>query len=121
MKSSWTAILLLAATALPGCHSPHQPAPVHGVSQIQGIKTYKLRGKVVSLDASSGEVTLKHEAVPGYMEAMTMPYKLKDRKILTTLHPGDGITADLLVSSDPNVDDLIDNVLVVAQARPGPQ
>ena len=79
---------------------------------------YKLRGKVVSTDASKGEVTLNHEAIPGFMEAMTMPYKLKDASILGELHPGDVITADVLVSQDPNADVLLDHIVVVAQAKP---
>jgi protein SCO1/2 len=79
---------------------------------------YKLRGKVVSTDAAKGEVTLNHEAIPGLMEAMTMPYKLKDPGILSELHPGDVVTADLLVSPDPNADFLLDHIVVVAQARP---
>ena len=41
---------------------------------------------------------LDHEAIPGFMDAMTMPYKLKDASILSELHPGDVITADVLVS-----------------------
>jgi protein SCO1/2 len=52
------------------------------------------------------------------MEAMTMPYKLKDASILGELHPGDGITADLLVSQDPNADVLLDHIVVVSQAKP---
>jgi len=79
---------------------------------------YKLRGKVVSTDAAKGEVTLNHEAIPGFMDAMTMPYKLKDASILSELHPGDVITADVLVSADPNADYLIDHIVVVGQARP---
>ncbi|MGA3264020.1 MAG: SCO family protein [Terracidiphilus sp.] len=79
---------------------------------------YKLRGKVVSTDAARGEVTLDHEAIPGFMEAMTMPYKLKDASILGELHPGDMITADVLVWQDPNADMLLDHIVVVAQARP---
>ena len=79
---------------------------------------YKLRGKVVSTNAAKGEVTLDHEAIPGFMEAMTMPYKLKDASILGELHPGDVITADVLVSQDPEADVLLDHIVVVAQAKP---
>jgi len=50
------------------------------------------------------------------MDAMTMPYKLKDASILGELHPGDVITADLLVSQDPDADVLLDHIVVVAQA-----
>jgi protein SCO1/2 len=52
------------------------------------------------------------------MEAMTMPYKLKDPGVLSELHPGDVMTADVLVSSDPNADYLLDHIIVVAQAKP---
>jgi protein SCO1/2 len=73
---------------------------------------------VISADTAKGEVTLDSESIPGFMEAMTMPYKLKDASLLSQMHPGDAITADLLVSSDPNADDLLDHIVVVAQAKP---
>ena len=81
------------------------------------MKVYKLRGKVVSTDSAKGEVTLNHEAIVGYMDAMTMPYKLKDANILSELHPGDVITADVLVAG-PDADPLLDHIVVVAKAKP---
>jgi protein SCO1/2 len=108
---------LIAAVLLAGCHS----GPTAGSEQSSSstnFKVYKLRGKVVSTDAAKGEATLNHEAIPGFMDAMTMPYKLKDASILSELHPGDVITADVLVSADPNADYLIDHIVVVGQARP---
>jgi len=71
----------------------------------------------VSSDASKGEVTLDHEAIPGFMEAMTMPYKLKDASILSELHPDDVITADVLVSQSDDADVLLDHIVVVAQSK----
>jgi len=111
LASSMIAVVLLA-----GCHSGSTAGA--GQTASQNFKVYKLRGKVVSTDAAKGEVTLDHEAIPGFMEAMTMPYKLKDATILGELHPGDVITADVLVSPDPNADYLLDHIVVVAQARP---
>jgi protein SCO1/2 len=52
------------------------------------------------------------------MEAMTMPYQLKDASIASELHPGDMITADVMVSQDPNADVFLDHIVVVAQAKP---
>jgi len=109
------AYTLLACVALAGCHSAPKPG---AQSAPTAYKTYKLRGKVVSTDPASGEVTLNHEAIPGFMDAMTMPYKLKDANILSELHPGDVITADLLVSQNPEGDVLLDHIVVVGQARP---
>src|ERR1017187_8986228 len=107
---------LIAAVLLAGCHSGSTAGT--GQTASPAYKVYKLRGKVVSTDAAKGEVTLNHEAIPGLMEAMTMPYKLKDASILSELHPGDVITADVLVSPDPNADYLLDHIVVVAQAKP---
>ncbi len=73
---------------------------------------------MVSTDTAKGEVTLDHEAIPGFMEAMTMPYKVKDANILSELHPGDIITADLLVSQNADGDMVLDHVVVVGQAKP---
>ncbi len=61
---------------------------------------------------------IDHEAIPGFMEAMTMPYQLKDPGIASELHPGDVITADVLVSKTSEQTVLLDHIVVVAQAKP---
>ena len=105
---------LLAVVGLAGCHTVHNSQP----NSAAQFKVYKLRGKVVSTDSAKGEVTLNHEAIPGFMEAMTMPYKLRDASILGELRTGDVITADVLVSQDPDADILLNHIVVVAQAKP---
>ena len=107
---------LLAVFSLVACRSGKEDA-VPSASP-SSFKVYKLRGKVVSADAAKGEVTVDHEAIPGFMEAMTMPYKLKDSNIATELHPGDVITADVLVSQGSDAAVLLDHIVVVAQAKP---
>lgn len=47
-----------------------------------------------------------------------MPYKLKDASILSELHPGDVLTADLLVSQDGDASVFLDHIVVVAQGKP---
>ena len=110
----YSAILpLLVALALAafasGCHRSPQP------SASGPGKQYPVRGKVVSTDPSSGEVTLDGAAIPGFMEAMTMPYKLKNPGILGELHPGDQLAATLYVT---DTSDVIDNIVITAQAKP---
>jgi protein SCO1/2 len=107
---------LLAAVALAGCHSGQNASTP--ASANSSYKSYKLRGKVVSTTAATEEVTVDHEAIPGFMEAMTMSYKLKDPSILSELHPGDVITADVLVSQGADADVLLDHIVVVAQEKP---
>lgn len=110
LASSLLAILLV------GCHSSQKESSATAANPV--YKVYKLRGKVVSTNAATGEVTLNHEAIPGFMEAMTMPYRLKDPSILGELHPGDVITADVLVSQSDDADVLLDHIVVVAQGKP---
>jgi protein SCO1/2 len=77
-----------------------------------------VRGKVVSVIGR--DVTLDHEAVPGFMGAMTMSYRLKDPSVASELHPGDRITATFIVTKDPDGLDsvLVDQIVVIAQAKP---
>ena len=53
------------------------------------LKSFPIKGKIVSVDAANGSILLNHEAVPGFMDAMTMTYKLKQPGIASELHPGD--------------------------------
>lgn len=101
---------------LGGCH--RQQEVTSDSAADSSYKVYKLRGKVVGTSPASGEVTLNHEAIPGFMGAMTMPYKLKDPNILSELHPGDVITADVLVSQGADASVFLDHIVVVAQGKP---
>jgi len=101
--------------ALPvaGCRKTNQPATAG-----QATKRFPLRGKVIGINGAT--VTVAHEAIPGFMEAMTMPYKLKNPGIASELHPGDRITATLIVQQDDGGyhDAVLDDIVIVAQAQP---
>ena len=43
------------------------------------------------------QVIIEHEEVKGYMEAMTMPFPMKDDAALNKLKKGDKIQATLIV------------------------
>ena len=64
------------------------------------VKHYHLKGKVVSIDKQGKMLNVDSEAIPDFMSAMTMPYKVKPESELDKLHPGDVITADLLVQDE---------------------
>jgi protein SCO1/2 len=61
---------------------------------------FDLQGKVVSVDKDGGTVTLAHDAIPGYMAAMTMAYPVKDKWAFNVLNPGQTVHATLVVASD---------------------
>src|SRR6185437_17038269 len=99
---------------LSGCHRTSAPATASSAKQ------YPIRGTVVRVDANDGQVTLQHGAIPGLMEAMTMPYPVTDRSSLSELHPGDKIMATVLAdpSAQGPVNLRLSEIVVVAQAKP---
>jgi protein SCO1 len=112
--------LILISTMTAGCKQAGK-GDASSTSQPAGeLKTFPIRGKIVTVDTAKGSIVLEHEAVPGFMEAMTMSYKLKDPGIVSELHPGDRITAKLLVrkTSIGYEDAMLDEIVVTAQARP---
>ena len=68
--------------------------------QVSSAKHYHLKGKIVSIDKQGKMLNVDSEAITGFMDAMTMPYKVKPESELDKLHPGDVITADLLVQDE---------------------
>lgn len=65
-----------------------------------GAKRFEVKGKVVSADQAEHKVTIAHEEIPGYMEAMTMPFTLLDDWVYSELKPGALIQATLVVDQN---------------------
>lgn len=74
--------ILLAVTVLSAC----SPA-----------REYELRGQVLAVHPDRQEITIKHEDIQGFMPGMTMPFKVRDPKLLEGRTPGDLVTATLVV------------------------
>lgn len=64
------------------------------------VRSYKLEGKVVSIDKAHKFVTVDSKAIPDYMDAMTMDYSLPDEAALNSLKPGDQMEATLKVTPE---------------------
>lgn len=86
-------LLLLFCVAGFACQKTPTPKAASG-------RRYELKGKVVRVEKERHQVVLDHEEIPGYMEAMIMPYTLKDEQILNELAPGDQFQATLVVDAD---------------------
>jgi protein SCO1 len=83
--------ILLLCALLMACQS--KPAAVQG-------KRYEFKGTIVSIDKANQSATISHEDVKDFMDAMTMPFKLKDAWPLDVMKPGDEIQATLVVTDD---------------------
>lgn len=110
LTSGLGAVMLLA---LAGCrHSPSGPegsagsgppaeAPRTGQGPVPpAIRTFEVTGEVKELQPGSRTLLVRHEEIPGYMSAMTMPLEVKDTNELAGLRAGDRISFRLVDTGD---------------------
>ena len=79
-------------------------------------KRYPFTGRVVSIDSVAESAIIDGDAVPGFMDAMPMPYKVKPAASLNHLLPGDSISADVVVvrkTDDAPADYWLENIKVI--------
>ena len=63
-------------------------------------RTYQLTGQILVVKPETKEVLVKHEDIPGFMPAMTMPYVVNDPALIKDRVAGDLITATLVVGTE---------------------
>ncbi|MGL4398964.1 MAG: SCO family protein [Luteolibacter sp.] len=73
-------------------------------------RDFTVRGVVRETRPAKSQLIVKHEEIPGYMDAMTMPFQVRDPKILESVKAGDAITFQLHVTEE---DHWIDGVKIV--------
>lgn len=79
-----------------------------------------MKGTVVAVDRAQQLVTISHGEIRGYMDAMTMPFALKDPSIIADISPGDSIQATLFVS-DTEASTLLEDVIITKPATQTPK
>jgi protein SCO1 len=77
----------VASVGLSGCQRPQE-------------RRFELQGIVISVDRSNRQVTIAHQEIKGFMDAMTMPFTVKDEWALKALAPGQNVAATLVVQGD---------------------
>jgi len=60
-------------------------------------REFQLTGQILAVRPENQEVLVRHDDIPGFMMAMTMPYKVNDAALLDGKTPGDLIQATLVV------------------------
>ena len=63
-------------------------------------RIFRVNGVVEELPPGGRTVVIKHEAVPNYMAAMTMEFKVRDTNQLRDLAPGDRVSFRMVVTKD---------------------
>ena len=74
---------------------------------------HDVRGLVLKVDAGAGLVTVSHDPIPGYMDAMVMPFAASRPQELKDVRPGDRIQFRLNVRRNGT---LIDRIKILSAA-----
>jgi protein SCO1/2 len=78
-----------------------KPAERGEHSERATVADYALKGVVQKVERA--RVTIDHEAIPGFMAAMIMPFHVRDRASLEDVKPGDSVEGTLHVTLDNGV------------------
>lgn len=78
-------------------------------------RRFPFKGKVVSVDKARKTASIAHDAVPNYMEAMTMDFPVRDIDILNTMTKDAEIKAELVVDKG---DYWLENIVLTTAANP---
>jgi protein SCO1/2 len=114
---SWLT-LLLAALAVSCKRSGDAGAPPQPtVAQSTNRQEFQVKGIVQAVRPRQKEVEIKHEAVPGYMPAMTMPFEVRDTNELAGLEPGQPVAFRLIVT---DTEGWIDRIRTLGPATNSP-
>jgi len=83
-----------------------------------------MTGRIISINPQDQSALVDGDLIPGFMDPMAMPYKVKPASLLNQLKPGDSISAELVnvESGDDNSrpDYWIENVKVTGHADTPP-
>lgn len=82
--------LLCLALALPACHRSDPPD--------RSVRHYEVRGIVRGFAPDRSTIHVEHEAIPGFMPSMTMPFSVKDQGDIAEVKIGDGISFRMTVT-----------------------
>src|SRR5215471_18781644 len=72
--------------------------PPTSASSHTNQQVFQVKGVVVDLEPGSKEIKIKHEEIPGYMPAMTMPFEVRTTNELAGLAPGDAVSFRMIVT-----------------------
>ena len=70
----------------------------HPLAPETNLQVFQVKGVVVELETDGKTVKIKHEEIPGYMGAMTMPFEVRPTNELSGLLPGDTISFRMSVT-----------------------
>ncbi len=108
LKKFWMLSAILAAMVV----SCSRPVP-QSQQTSTNLQTFAVKGTIRELKPDGRTVVIRHDEITNYMEAMTMPFRVRDTNELSGLRAGDEVAFRLLVTDDES---WIDRVTRIGRA-----
>jgi protein SCO1/2 len=110
----WFLLLnVVAVLVLTACNR-RPDSSARSASPSTNQQSFQVKGVVISVKPLEKSVEIKHEEIPGYMPAMTMPFEVRDTNELAGLQPGDSVAFRMLVT---DTEGWIDQIRKLAASR----
>lgn len=97
-------ITLTVALGMFACGSgntpPTEEAAASEAETPSGPKQYRARGGIEAIDVDAGTVTIAHQDIPGFMNAMTMTFDVKPPSLLEGYSAGEYVEFLIVVEAD---------------------
>ncbi|HRH40208.1 MAG TPA: copper-binding protein [Pyrinomonadaceae bacterium] len=94
MKYNIKFLVIIAIIALFSSACTNQE-PLKPVSPNAELHYYQSKGVVKKIDLEKGKITIDHEDIKGYMEAMEMTEPVKDKAMLENIKVGDKVDFEI--------------------------
>jgi len=106
----WASLLVIS---LPLVFYPElsRAAQAASIPESEGTREFAVKGVVKKIEPENGRVIIAHEAIPGFMDAMTMPFRVKDSGVLKGMQAGESVSFTLFVTPEQS---WIDKVVKIA-------
>lgn len=89
----WTGVAVCVLTAAAGCGRSPEAPPATSAETI-----YDVKGVVREIEPAEKTIVIDHETIPGFMDAMVMPFNVKDTNLLVEVSVGDTVKFQLVVT-----------------------
>jgi len=93
------ALLLLLHTT--GCHESRTQreaaAPAASTDTANVAERYTVTGRIRSITPDRDFIMVRHDAIEGFMDAMTMPFAVQDTSVISGVAAGDSVQFEIAV------------------------
>jgi len=111
------AMLSLLAACFIVAFDPEPSLAAEAVLASAGTREFAVKGVVKKVEPENNRVIIAHEAIPDFMDAMTMPFHVKDPAELVPIQAGDSLSFKLSITADQS---WIDHLVKIPPLTTGP-